>query len=67
MKGQYGGCGILSIIDQDETLRKVGSWKWNKADKKLGSKILVHIIRKEDYTEEVKKILFGTEEPGFWK
>jgi len=63
----YGSGGLLSITDLDDTLRKVGSWKWNKGDKKLGAKILVHIINKYEYKEEVENLLFKNKEPGFWK
>lgn len=55
---------ILEINERDATMRKIGSWKFNISDKKLGNSILSYLIRKYDLNpfsnslkEDMKEIL----------
>lgn len=50
----YGRSGdIIEIIVKDSSDSKIDSWKFNTADKKLGTKIMNHILRKYGFSPSV--------------
>jgi hypothetical protein len=45
---------VIEIIVRDSTMRRVGTWKFNVADRELGFGILKHIRDKYGFEPEVK-------------
>ena len=67
---------VIEITVRDATLKKVGTWKFNTADRELGEGIFRHLQRKYGFSptikpdenipskEDIKKKEF--KEPNFW-
>ena len=57
---------IIEIIERDATSQKVGSWKFNVNDKKLGNNILSHLMNKYGFSPEIKPNEFVKKEEKDW-
>ena len=44
---------VVEIVIKDSTMRKIGSWKFNTADKKLGERIMKDLEDKYGFRPEI--------------
>jgi hypothetical protein len=51
---QYNRSGdVIEIIERDASNSKVGSWKFNTADKKLANSVLSRLLKKYNFHPEI--------------
>jgi hypothetical protein len=61
---------VIEITVRDATMRKVGTWKFNTADRELGEGIFRHLQSKYGFTPTIRpseNIPKPTEKKGFIK
>jgi len=67
---------VIEITVRDATMKKVGTWKFNVADRELGAGIFKHLQNKYGFTPEIKpsenvpikkeELKKEWKEPNFW-
>jgi hypothetical protein len=57
---------VIEITIRDGTRRRVGTWKFNAADKELGESIMKHIRNKYGFAPEIDKVPEKKKDVNFW-